>query len=145
MRRRVALAQAMLGSPELLVLDEPTAGLDPQQRLRFREVVSELAEQRTVLLSTHQTEDVAALCRRVIALREGSVSFDGAPRDLAELARGHVWTADRREGAALSWRAGDGAHRHIGDPPAGARLVEPALEDGYLLLLGETAAMEVAA
>ena len=145
MRRRVALAQAMLGSPELLVLDEPTAGLDPQQRLRFREVVSELAEERTVLLSTHQTEDVAALCRRVVALREGSVTFDGTPRELAELARGHVWTADRREGAALSWRTGDGAHRHIGDPPRGARLVEPTLEDGYLLLLGETATMEMAA
>jgi ABC-2 type transport system ATP-binding protein len=145
MRRRVALAQAMLGSPELLVLDEPTAGLDPQQRLRFREVVSELAEERTVLLSTHQTEDVAALCRRVVALREGSVAFDGTPRELAELARGHVWTADRREGATLSWRTGDGAHRHIGDPPQGALLVEPTLEDGYLLLLGETVAMEVAA
>src|SRR3954471_6595748 len=73
MRRRVALAQALLGRPELLVLDEPTAGLDPQQRLQFRELVSEAAESSVVVLSTHQTEDVAALCSRVVALREGAV------------------------------------------------------------------------
>jgi ABC-2 type transport system ATP-binding protein len=68
MRRRVALAQSLLGDPELLVLDEPTAGLDPEQRLRFRDVVSRVGEGRTVILSTHQTEDVAALCHRVVVI-----------------------------------------------------------------------------
>jgi ABC-2 type transport system ATP-binding protein len=146
MRRRVALAQALLGDPELIVLDEPTAGLDPQQRLRFREIVSTLAEDRTVLLATHQTEDVAALCGRVIALRDGAVAFDGAPAELAGRARGHVWRSSGADpGARLSWRGGDGLHRHVGAAPAGAELVEPTLEDGYLLLLGETAVMEQAA
>jgi ABC-2 type transport system ATP-binding protein len=146
MRRRVALAQALLGSPELLVLDEPTAGLDPRQRLRFREIVSEVAESCAVLLSTHQTEDVAALCRRVVVLRDGEVAFDGTPATLAALAGGHVWVADRRApGATLSWRTGDGAHRHIGDAPSGAQLVAPTLEDGYLMLLGEAAIADVAA
>jgi ABC-2 type transport system ATP-binding protein len=72
-RRRVGLAQALLGEPRLLVLDEPTAGLDPEQRLRFRETVSRIGEDRTVLLSTHQTEDVAALCTRVVVINEGHV------------------------------------------------------------------------
>src|SRR6266571_4138660 len=121
MRRRVALAQALLGDPDLLVLDEPTAGLDPEQRLRFRELVSRLGEGRTVLLSTHQTEDVTALCHQVLVLHHGAVRFDGTTRALAELARGQVWLADTREaGARLSCRTGDNRHRHIGDAPAGA-------------------------
>ena len=139
MRRRVALAQALLGRPELLVLDEPTAGLDPEQRLRFRELVSAEPHQ-TVLLSTHQVEDVAALCPRVIVMHEGTVRYDGPPRGLAKLARDRVWLADERSpDARLAWRTGDGRFRHIGDPPAGAELVEPAAEDGYLLLVGHGA------
>jgi ABC-2 type transport system ATP-binding protein len=146
MRRRVALAQALLGDPDLLVLDEPTAGLDPELRLRFRELISHDAAGRIVLLSTHQTEDVAALCRRVVVLNGGRVHFDGAPHELAELARGKVWLADRRdERARLSWRTGEGLHRHVGVAPRGAKLVTPTLEDGYLLLLGERVAPELAA
>src|SRR5262249_24738223 len=79
MRRRLALAVAVLGEPDLLVLDEPTVGLDPEQRLRFRALVSEHAEGRSVLLSTHQTEDVGALCARVVVLAEGRIRFDGTP------------------------------------------------------------------
>jgi ABC-2 type transport system ATP-binding protein len=145
MRRRVALAQALLGQPELLLLDEPTAGLDPEQRLRFRELVS-AAPHQTVVISTHQTEDVAALCARVVVLDHGVVRFDGTPRELAALAQGKVWLADERAaGARLSWRTGDGAFRHIGQPPPAARLVEPTVEDGYLLLLGPRAIGEEAA
>ena len=140
MRRRLALALALLGDPDLLVLDEPTVGLDPEQRLRFRALVSEHAERRTVLLSTHQTEDVAALCPRVVVLAQDRVRFDGTPHELAELARGRVWIADeRRSDARLSWRTSDGVHRHIGEPPAGAEIAEPTLEDGYLLMLGAAA------
>jgi len=141
MRKRVGLAQALLGRPDLLVLDEPTAGLDPEQRLRFRELLSGLAEDRTVLLSTHQTEDVAALGQRVVVLHEGALRFDGTTRELADHARGRVWLADSREpGARLSWRTGDGRHRNIGDAPPGAELVEPSIEDAYLFLVGEQAA-----
>jgi ABC-2 type transport system ATP-binding protein len=137
MKRRVALAQALLGRPQLLVLDEPTAGLDPEQRLHFREVVSEIAEDRTVILSTHQTEDVAALCQRVVVLHEGRAHFDGSVGELTALADGRVWLADSRPvGARVAWRTADGHHRTVGDPPAGATLVEPTIEDGYLLLVG---------
>jgi ABC-2 type transport system ATP-binding protein len=140
MRRRVALAQSLLGDPDLLVLDEPTAGLDPEQRLRFRELVSDRTADRTVVLSTHQTEDVAALCQRVVVMLDGQVLFEGTPRELTDVADGRVWVADERAvGARLSWRTPDGAHRNIGDAPAGAELLTPTLEDGYLLLVGDRA------
>ncbi len=76
MRRRVILAQALLGNPELLVLDEPASGLDPEQRMRFREAVSAVAEHHTVLLSTHQTDDVSALCQRVVVIDGGRILHD---------------------------------------------------------------------
>ena len=146
MRRRVALAQALLASPSLLVLDEPTAGLDPEQRLRFRETISAVAERATVVLATHQTEDVAALCQRVVVLHQGAVRFDGTPTQLAGTAQGQVWVAEERwPGARLSWRTGEGRYRHIGDAPPGAEPVEPTIEDAYLLLVGERAMQGVAA
>ena len=126
MRRRIALAQALLGDPQLLVLDEPSAALDPEQRLRFRELVSDLGDERVVLVSTHQTEDVAALCQRVIVLSDGNDAFDGTPAQLSALARDRVWIADDRDPfAQLWWRTAEGRHRHVGDPPPGAQLVEP--------------------
>ena len=146
MRRRLALAQALLGGPELLLLDEPTAGLDPEPRLRFRELVSELPGRPTVLLSTHQTEDVSAMCERVIVLSEGEVRFDGDPAALTSTATGRVWIADERDdGALLAWRMGDGRHRHVGTPPPGAEPVEPSIDDAYLLMVGHPSAREGAA
>jgi ABC-2 type transport system ATP-binding protein len=143
MRRRVVLAQALLGDPALLVLDEPTVGLDPEQRLRFRELVSRHADRRCVVLSTHLTEDVEALCDRVVVLDRGEVTFSGAPAQLAALAAGRVWLADGTDpGALASWRTGDGRHRLIGEPPAGADLVSATVHDGYLVL-GADRASEV--
>jgi len=140
MRRRVALAQSLLGNPDLLVLDEPTVGLDPEQRLRFRDVVSQVGEGRTVVLSTHQTEDVAALCHRVVVIDHGRTFFDGTTTALASLATGRVWLADLRSSAAqVAWRNGDGRYRNIGDAPPGAETVAPTIEDAYLLLLGDRA------
>lgn len=142
MRRRVILAQALLGDPDVLVLDEPTVGLDPVQRLRFREILSRLAETQTVLLSTHMTEDVAALCSRVVVLNKGQVQFNGDITELANIARDRVWLSGTRETARLSWRTGEGIYRHVGEPPAGAELVEPTIDDGYLTLIGERALEE---
>jgi ABC-2 type transport system ATP-binding protein len=137
MRRRLALAQSLIGSPPLLVLDEPTAGLDPEQRFRFRELISDLAESRTVLLSTHQTEDVSAICDRVLVMDRGRIRFGGSPRDLASIANGKVWlTADRPTGAHIYWRTAEGTFRGVGEPPAGSTPMAPAIEDGYLLLVG---------
>jgi ABC-2 type transport system ATP-binding protein len=143
MRRRVGIAQSLLGRPDLLVLDEPTAGLDPEQRLRFRELLGTEAAGSTVLLSTHQTDDVAALCQHVVVLLGGQVRFTGAPSSLAALARDRVWLAGERDPRAdLAWVTGEGRIRHIGEPPAGAQLVEPTVEDGYLVLAGRDAHLD---
>jgi ABC-2 type transport system ATP-binding protein len=99
-----------------------------------------------VILSTHQTEDVAALCPRVVVMNDGRTLFDGAPAELTDVARGRVWlAAERAADAHLSWRTGDGRHRNIGTAPNGADLVEPTVEDGYLLLVGKKAFEEEAA
>ena len=126
MRRRVALAQALLGDPDLLVLDEPTAGLDPEQRLRFRELVSDRAADRTVVLSTHQTEDVAALCHRVVVMLDGAGAVRGHParahagrRGPGVAGRGPGSRRPARRGARRAVRTATSARR-----PRGADLVD---------------------
>jgi ABC-2 type transport system ATP-binding protein len=138
-RRRVGLAQALLGSPELLVLDEPTTGLDPEQRVALRMVLAERGRASTVIIATHQTEDVAALCEHVIVLDSGSVSFQGTVSALVAEAQGRVWLSDAADPRArVSWRTATGRYRNLGDAPAEADLVEPTLEDTYLLQRGAT-------
>jgi len=142
-RRRLALAQALIGSPALMLLDEPTTGLDPEQRASLRGVLAEAARTSTVLLSTHQTEDVAALCERVVVLDAGRVCFNGTVRDLLTRAEGCVWLADEPHPSAVTtWRTGTGRYRNLADPaPPGAELVEPTLEDAYLLLRSTSPAL----
>ncbi len=139
-RRRVLVAQALLGHPQLLVLDEPTTGLDPAQRARLRDILSTAAQTATLVLSTHQTEDVAALCERVIVLYGGRIHFDGSVAELVASAAGRVWlAADRHPLARHAWRTGSGMWRNVGDPPPDVELAEPTLEDAYLLLVGDHA------
>ncbi len=135
-RRRLAIAQALMGDPQLVILDEPTTGLDPEQRASLRGILSGLARTGTVLLSTHQTEDVAALCDRVVVLDAGRIRFDGTVAELIEVARGRVHVAAQEvPGALSSWRTGTGSVRSVGGTPgADAELVEPTVEDAYLLL-----------
>src|SRR5689334_6044921 len=145
-RRRVALAQALLGPPAVLILDEPTTGLDPEQRATLRTVLAELARTSVVVLSTHQTEDVAALCERVIVLDRGRVRYDGLVTGLTGQAAGRVWLADQPDPAAtVSWRTGTGRYRNVGGRVRdGVEHVEPSLEDAYLLLRGGSPEHETA-
>jgi ABC-2 type transport system ATP-binding protein len=140
MRQRVALACALIGSPELLVLDEPATGLDPDQRLRLRSLLSRAAANATVVLSTHNTADVAALCQRVYVMLGGRIRFEGSPAELAAVARGRVWEDDREDESAIrSWQTAEGRFRHLGEPPAHADIVVPTMDDGYLLVAREGA------
>ncbi len=132
MKQRVALAAAMLGSPDLLVLDEPATGLDPEQRLQLRSLLS---QSQTVLMSTHNVAEVSALCQLVYVMFSGRVRFAGTPAELAALAEGRVWEDDCQDPRAIrSWVTATGVFRHLGEPPAGAEVVAPTLDDGYLLL-----------
>jgi ABC-2 type transport system ATP-binding protein len=136
MRRRVGIAQAIVADPQLLLLDEPTTGLDPEQRMRFRQLIAGIGEHRTVVLSTHLVEDVAAVCTRVVVLWQGRVRFHGNPSQLRELADGQVWSSpEDGAGAVASWRTEGGAYRVLGPQPSpAAEPAAPTVEDGYLLV-----------
>jgi ABC-2 type transport system ATP-binding protein len=137
MRRRLGLAQALLGAPELLLLDEPTTGLDPEQRAAFRALMLEVGRNATLVVSTHQTEDVAAVCDRVMVLDGGRSVFDGPVPEFVVHAQGRVWVGDEPDGSALAHRrTASGRYRHVGSPPPGAEVTDPDVEDAYLLMVG---------
>ena len=137
MRRRLGIAQAVVAHPTLLVLDEPAAGLDPDQRLGLRSLISDAADRATVVVSTHLTEEAAAISDQIVVVDDGRCVFTGTARQLAAVARGRVWTADAAPESPVraTWRLPDGRHRSVGRPPPGAALAEPTIEDGYLLLV----------
>jgi ABC-type multidrug transport system ATPase subunit len=145
MLQRVGIAQALLNDPDLLVVDEPTAGLDPSERVRFRTLLAGLTADRLVILSTHIVSDVEAVAGRLVVMRGGSVLADTSPETLLAAAAGSVWavgvdpaTAARLQATGtVSGMVADGPRVTVRivtrTPPAGARPVEPTLEDAYLL------------
>ena len=154
MRRRVGIAQALLNDPRLLIVDEPTAGLDPEERIRFRNLLSDLANERTVLLSTHIVEDVAQTSRELAVLAGGKVLFRGTSEGLISSVRGRVWTIEtagpKPDGGLTvvsTLHLGTSVqYRVVGDPPPGSHAAQtaPSLEDGYVWLMRESRTAEVA-
>ncbi|OUQ82007.1 ATP-binding cassette domain-containing protein [Flavonifractor sp. An10] len=143
-RQRVGIAQALLGEPELLIFDEPTVGLDPEERIHFRNLFSRLAQRRLVLLSTHIIEDVQSVCSRLLVLHRGKLRFDGPPEELIRAAEGHVGTFDetggeREEGLHITARVNTArgvACRAVAEAlPPYVQPAEPTLEDAYLYLI----------
>jgi ABC-type multidrug transport system ATPase subunit len=95
MKRRLGIAQALIGNPKVLVVDEPTKGLDPEERLRFRNLLADMSrEERIIILSTHIVGDISSTCENMAMLDQGDVVFHGSPEKLIEQARGHVWLID---------------------------------------------------
>lgn len=144
-RQRVGIAQALLGTPQFLIFDEPTVGLDPEERIRFRNFFSETAQDKLILLSTHIIEDVQSVCNQLIVIDQGRILFTGAPEVLIRQAEGHVGTfLEQRGGSGMS-----GLHitsrvntaqgvlcRGVAEKlPDIAQAVEPTLEDAYLFLI----------
>ena len=91
MKRRVGLVQALLNEPEFLIVDEPTTGLDPEERIRIRNLLVDFSENRTVLFSTHVVEDLAATCNQLAIMHKGSFLYAGSMKDLSEEAQGKIW------------------------------------------------------
>ncbi len=145
MRQRVGIAQALLSDPELLVVDEPTVGLDPEERMRFRNLLGDLASDRIVILSTHIVSDIEAIADDIAILTAGELRRRGTPEELLRSADGQVWesivpidaVADIRQRATITRtvRTSQGVRvRAVAHTPPvpGARPVEPDLEDAYV-------------
>jgi ABC-type multidrug transport system ATPase subunit len=147
MKQRVGIAQALLNDPQLLIVDEPTAGLDPEERVRFRNLLTELSGERIVILSTHIVSDVEATATDIALISQGTLVAHASPEQLLRRVEGKVWewvipSADlnaARQQYLISntARRSDGVHaRVLADaPPHGAHSVAPNLEDAYLFCL----------
>ena len=147
MKQRIGIALILLNLPRILVVDEPTAGLDPRERIRFRNLLVELSRDRIVIFSTHIIEDIASSCNQVVVIERGSLKYFGEPNDMVKLAKDKVWLFDI-EASRLGELDEKLIANHIQDgsmikvryisptcPWPGAELAEPNLEDAYLCLL----------
>ena len=141
-KQRVGIAQAIMGQPEIMILDEPTVGLDPEERVRFRNAFSEMSSNRIVFLSTHIVDDVQAVCNRVLVIYGGKILYDGAPADLIEETMDHVGSYVRKMDdvipkdceivSKVNTRNGV-LTRIVGESlPDYVERCEPTLEDAYL-------------
>jgi ABC-type multidrug transport system ATPase subunit len=151
MRQRFGVAQALIGRPSLIIVDEPTAGLDPEERNRFNNLLAEIGEQVVVILSTHIVEDVTDLCPRMAVLAGGRIVLQGAPGELVDTLKGRVWRRAVDTGQLAAYQADMNviAHRlragrtviHVladAAPEAGFEPVEASLEDLYFATLVQT-------
>ena len=149
MKQRIGIAQALLNDPQLLIVDEPTAGLDPEERVRFRNLLSELSGERIIILSTHIVSDVEATATDIALISQGTLVAHASPESLLQRVEGKVWewilpstdlsAARQRYLISNTTRRSDGVHARViaEKPPDGAEPVTPNLEDAYLYCLSQ--------
>lgn len=148
MRRRLGIAQAVLNNPKVLIVDEPTAGLDPEERVRFRNLLSEIAQDRIVILSTHIVGDIEAACEKVAILDNGDIKYDGTVENMLNMASGKIFTAEVsrieleniKKDYIVTGILSKGSRaevRFVADnkPFELAEPVEPNVEDAYLYMM----------
>lgn len=149
MMRRLGIAQAILADPDFLVVDEPTVGLDPEERIRFRAILGRLSTDRAILISTHIVGDISSTCEEIAVLAPRRLVFAGRPEAFIREAEGNVWVAsvddagfadlsERFQVVNVNLAAGGMSVRFVGgaEPPADARAVPPTLEDAYVFRMG---------
>lgn len=148
MKRRVGLVQALLNEPEFLIVDEPTTGLDPEERIRIRNLLVDFSEKRTVLFSTHVVEDLAATCNQLAVMKKGRFLYSGSMKGLLEQAKGHIWSCKARDETAareLEKKYHVSSKQYVGDtlqmkfisetpPQMECRPCEATLEDAYIYI-----------
>lgn len=148
MKRRVGLIQALLNEPEFLIVDEPTTGLDPEERIRIRNLLVDFSEGRTVLFSTHVVEDLAATCNQLAVMKKGEFLYAGSMKDLLAQANGHVWTckaADEITARELEKKYHISSKQYVGGelqlrliserpPQVECRVCSATLEDAYIYM-----------
>jgi ABC-type multidrug transport system ATPase subunit len=153
MKQRIGIAQALLNDPELLIVDEPTAGLDPAERVRFRNLLASLTSSRVIILSTHIISDVEAVANRLVILQEGRVLADTTPQALLHSSSGNVWSVTTDQVTALQLQASYQVSTMVNQmngitlrlisptrPHESAVVVDPTLEEAYLLATGQQVA-----
>ena len=142
MVRRLGIAQTMLGDPELILVDEPTAGLDPEERLRFKNLMRTAFHQKTVIISTHIVEDVESICNNIIILDQGEILVQCSAGELRQKANGRVFSIPASDRASLvepyyvvreELGRDDSVLRVLSPVAQPGSLVEPTIEDGYML------------
>lgn len=153
MKRRVGLVQALLNEPKFLIVDEPTTGLDPEERIRIRNLLVDFSENRTILFSTHVVEDLAAVCNQLAVMKKGQFLYAGSMKELVRAAKGRVWVCRLRDEVqareiekkyhiSSKQLSEDGVQiRLISEkmPDIECVSVEPTLEDAYIYISGQQA------